>query len=179
MGMSMAYGIITRHRGKIEVDSEVGNGTTFTLQFPATNEKESLIATPDTEQEINEKNLRILVVDDEESIRNILNQFLSRAGHKVKTVDNGADAIKIIKGEDFDLVLCDLVMSNVSGYDVVKVLNGLKKRPKVGIITGWNKELEPVSGNELKVDFFLKKPFEHSEMAKQIKIAFSMDDKKL
>ena len=56
MGMSMAYGIITRHSGKIEVDSEVGNGTTFTLQFPATNEKESLIATPDTEQEINEKN---------------------------------------------------------------------------------------------------------------------------
>ncbi len=68
------------------------------------------------------------MVDDEEAILNILDQFLSRDGHTVKTVNNGADAINMIKGEKFDIVLCDLAMPNVFGADVVKELNGLKKR---------------------------------------------------
>ncbi len=56
----------------------------------------------------------------------MLNQFLSRNSHDIKTVDNGADAINMVEGEVFDLVLCDLAMPNVFGYVVVKGLNGLK-----------------------------------------------------
>ncbi len=56
----------------------------------------------------------------------MLNQFLSGSNHDIKTVDNGADAINMVKGEDFDLVLCDLAMPNVFGYVAVKGLNGLK-----------------------------------------------------
>ncbi|MCP5003219.1 MAG: response regulator [Planctomycetes bacterium] len=173
LGLSMVYGIVTRHGGKIVVDSETGRGTTFTLQFPATNKKRSLIEAPDTEQEVNIKSLRILVVDDEEAIRNILNQLLSRCGHNVKTVDNGADAINMIEGENFDLVLCDLAMPNVFGYDVVKTLNGLKKRPKIGIITGWGEDC--VSDKDMKVDFYLCKPFKHEEMIKHINDLFRTD----
>ena len=170
LGMSTVYGIVTRHGGKIEVDSEIGKSTTFTLQFPTTNKKASLIDVPDTEQETDVKSLRILVVDDEEDIRNILNQFLSRSGHSVKTVDNGADAIKMTEGEVFDLVLCDLAMPNVFGYDVVKVINGLKKRPKIGIITGWSEDR--ISDKETKVDFYLRKPFKLSKLIKHINELF-------
>ena len=66
LGMSIAYGIITRHGGKIEVESDLGRGSMFTMQFPTTNKKTSPTATPAPEQEINIKNLRILVVEDEE-----------------------------------------------------------------------------------------------------------------
>jgi len=168
LGMSMAYGIVTRHGGRIEVRSEIGNGSTFSLQFPVTVKEVNPIASPEPNQEINKKNLRILVVDDEENICSILDIFLSEDGHKVKTVDNGADAINLIKAEHFDLVLCDLAMPNVSGYDVVKVLNGLEKRPGIGIITGWGDEFNPEMNEELKVDFVVRKPFDLSDLVKHI-----------
>ncbi len=175
LGMSTVYGIVTRHGGKIEVDSERGKGATFTIQLPTTNTRASLIEVPETEPETNEKSLRILAVDDEEAILNILNEFLSRRGHKVKTVDNGADAIKMIEGEVFDLVICDLAMPDVFGYDVVKVLNGFKKRPKIGIITGWSEER--VSDKDMKVDFYLRKPFQLTDLIKHIDELIGVDSR--
>ncbi len=100
-------------------------GATLTLQFPTTNKSIRLIQTPDTKQDTGVSSLRIQV-DNEEAIRGILDQFLSRSSRDIKTVNNGADAINMVEGEDFDLVLCDLAMPNVFGYVAVKGLNGLK-----------------------------------------------------
>jgi CheY-like chemotaxis protein len=176
LGMSIAYSTIKSHGGKIEVESEVGKGSTVTLQFPVATETAGPIITPGPEQEIKGRNLSILVVDDVEAICSILDNTLSRQGHKVKTVDNGADAIEIIKKESFDLVLCDLAMPNVSGYDVIKALHKLEMTPKIGIITGWDVELMPVEDGELKVDFILKKPFDFSKLTKYINdVVFSTE----
>ncbi len=60
---------------------------------------------------------------------------------------------------------------------VVKALNRLKKRPKIGVISGWNEEFAPVAGKESKVDFYLKKPFKHSVLVKYINEAFGADSK--
>lgn len=177
LGMSMAYGIITRHGGKIEVESEVGKGSTFKLQFPIATKTVRSIVSPEPEQAIKNKDLRILVVDDEEVICNILDKFLSKAGHKVKTVDNGADAIELMKREEFDLVLCDLAMPNVIGYDVIKALNDLEKRPKIGIITGWGEKLKAIDGEGMKIDFIFKKPFNLSMLTKHINDAFGTDSR--
>ncbi len=171
LGMSMVYGIMTRHGGKIEVESEGGKGSMFKLQFPITTDTVCSIATPQPEKEIKNMDLCILVVDDEEAICNILDTFLSSAGHKVKTVDNGADAINIIKTENFDLVLCDLVMPDVFGYDVIKAFNEQEKRPKIGIITGWGEKLKPIEEG-IKVDFIIKKPFDLLVLRKQINDVF-------
>ena len=95
--MSTAYGIIANHSGKIDVESEVGNGSTFTLQFPSTINTVSPIATSKPEQEVKVKNISILVVDDEEEICNILARFLSKSGNKVESVDNGARCIETNK----------------------------------------------------------------------------------
>ncbi len=166
-GLSLSYGIITRHGGKIEVESEVGKGAKFTLQFPTTNERSSLITTHEPEQELSEKNLRVLVVNDEDVLCIVLDQFFSRYGNKVKTVNNGAGAIDIVNAEDFDLVLCDLAMSDISGYDVIEAINKLEKSPKIGIITGLGEKLKPM-GEGMDVDFIVKKPFNFSELREQI-----------
>ncbi len=168
LGMSTAYGIVTGHSGKIDVESEVGKGSTFTLQFPSNTKIVSSIITPKLEQELKDRNLSILVVDDEEEICNILDKFLSKSGNKVKTVNNGADAIELINSENFDLVLCDLAIPIVFGYDVIKAINRLEKRPKIGIITGWGEKLRPMEEEVIKVDFILKKPFSLSELSKHI-----------
>jgi len=95
LGMSTAYGIVTRHGGAIEVESEIGNGSKFILQFPTTVKEVSPIAVTESNQETNEKNLSILVLDDEEAICDILDEYLSKEGYKVKTIDKCADAKNI------------------------------------------------------------------------------------
>jgi CheY-like chemotaxis protein len=172
LGMSTAYGIVTGHGGKIEVESEVGKGSTFTLQFPAAAKADSPKESSEPEQEIMNKCLRILVVDDEEEICNILDKFFSKKGHLVRTVDNGREAIELAKIDDYDLVLCDMAMPEVYGYDVIRALNKLEKRPKVGIMTGWNEKLKPIDDEEFKVDFIIRKPLVFSELTKHINELF-------
>jgi CheY-like chemotaxis protein len=171
--MSITYGIITRHDGKIDVKSKEGNGSTFTLRFPISKE----IVHPDIpskpSQEIKTRSLNILVVDDEQGMCEVLSDFFSKYGHSVKSVNCGAKAIKLLKTEDFDLVLCDLAMPNVTGRDVIKELDTLDKRPKVGLITGWRYEMEDVKKEDLRVDFVVKKPFKFSELRRDIKNIFS------
>ena len=168
LGMSTAYGIIAKHDGNIEVESWVGKGSTFNLQLPIDVKTVGAEESSEPEQEIKSKSIHILVVDDTEEICNILNKFLSNCGHIVKTVKDGAEAIRLAKIDDYDLVLCDLAMPRVYGYDVIQSLNKLKKRPKIGIITGWNEKFNPMKGEEFKVDFVLQKPFGFSELTRLI-----------
>jgi len=168
LGMSMAYGIITRHGGKIEVESELGKGTIFSLQLPIAAKVGNSELFFEPAQDIQCKSLHVLVVDDEVNIGKLLDEFLSEDGHNVKTVDNGADAIKLSNRKSFDLVLCDLMMPDVSGYDVIKALNKLDRRPKIGIITGWSEKCKPLEEKNMNVDFIIKKPFDFSELTKKI-----------
>ena len=168
LGMSMAYGIVSRHGGRMEVESEAGRGSVFTLQIPAAAKADSPEESPEKKQEIKSNSLCILVVDDNEEICNILDKFFSNKGHLVRTVDNGREAIILTKVTDYDLVLCDMAMPEVFGYDVIKALNKLEKRPKIGIITGWEGKLMPLDDEELKVDFIIKKPFNLSELTSHI-----------
>jgi len=155
------------------VKSELGKGSTFTLQFPTIIKAVRPKAIPDQEQEIESKSLSILVIDDEEAICEILEYFLSEKGHLVRTANSGKEAIILIKDTDYDLVLCDMAMPDVYGYEVVKVLNKLEKRPKIGIITGWGEKLEHIGEEDFEVDFIVKKPFNLSELTKDINNAFN------
>jgi len=168
LGLSTAYGIITGHGGKIEVESEIDKGATFTLQFPAAVKADCPKESPEPKHDSEINSLLILVVDDEEEICDILDKFLSKKGHLVKTVDNGREAIILTKAVDYDLVLCDMAMPDVFGYDVIKALNKSEKRPKIGIITGWGEKLKPIDDEDFKVDFIIKKPFSLSELEKHI-----------
>lgn len=118
------------------------------------------------------KELRVLVVDDAEDMCDILDKFFTRAGHIVKTVGNGAEAIELTKKEDFDLVLCDLSMPDVTGYDVIKALNDLDKVPKIGVATGLGETFTSAEEDTLKIDFIIKKPFKLLELASKINALF-------
>ena len=172
LGMSTAFGIITGHGGKVEVNSMIGKGSTFTIQLPITMKVADHIDAHVQEQDERSECRSILLVDDEEAICNVLNDLLSHDGHKVKIVNDGADAIDLIKREKFDLVLCDLAMPNISGYDVIRCLNELQNRPKIGIISGWSNRLKPIDEEGVNVDFIAKKPFNLSELKKFINEAF-------
>ncbi len=168
LGMSIAYSIIKRHGGNIEVESEVGKGATFTLSIPIS---KAVVQRAELSEQISEiacKKFRVLVIDDERRMCETLKKFFSKDGHMVKTASNGAYAIELAGREEFDLVLCDLAMTDTNGYDVIKVLNRTEYRPVIGIITGWNEELPLLEKEEFKVDFVVRKPFSFSELAKKI-----------
>ena len=173
LGMSVTYGIITRHDGKIDVKSTEGKGSTFTLRFPISKEVVHPDISSKPSQEIKTRSLNILVVDDEQEMCEVLSDFFTGDGHKVKSANNGTEGINLLKREDFDLVICDLAMPNVTGRDVIKELDTLDKRPKVGLITGWRLEMEDVKKEDLKVDFVVKKPFKFSELRIDIRNIFS------
>jgi len=172
LGMGVAYSIITRHGGKIGVESEEGKGTTLTLSLPINNETKQQILSSRSAPDKVAKGLSILVVDDEEEICNILNKFFSRVGHIVKTVGNGAEAIELAKKEDFDIVICDLTMPGVTGHDVIKALNELDKVPKIGVSTGSIEDYSSAEANALKADFIINKPFRLLELANKINVLF-------
>ncbi len=125
-------------------------------------------------QERTTNRLHILVIDDNDGVGNILNVYLSWCGHNVKAVNNGAEAIELSMNEDFDLVITDLSMPKVTGYDVIKALNGLDKIPKIGLVSAISEKFEPVKSEGLNVDFIVKKPFNLSRLARRINDIFEM-----
>ena len=177
LGMSMSFSIIERHGGSIEVKSEVGNGTTFTVRLPITVFPAQQAEAPVEDVKFKVNSLSILVVDDEDAIRFILESFFTNNGHTVKTADSGNMAIEMLKADTFDLVLCDIVMPDMSGYEVVAALGRLEKIPKIGLITGWSERIVTEGANELNVDFIIKKPFEFSELVWHINDTFNADSR--
>ena len=177
LGLSISYGIITRHGGKIEVESEDGKGTAFNLSLPIRKDIVQKVVPPEPDRRAVVRKLRILVVDDNEDVCEIMYGVLARGGHDVKTVDDGVEAIALAGKEEYDLVLCDLLMPKIHGYEVIKAIKKLDKIPKIGIMTGWNEKLKPMGGEDYKVDFILKKPFKHAELAKHINELFGADGK--
>ena len=172
LGMSVSYSVIKNHFGRIEVESEEGKGTTFNISFPIRKEAIKREVSTEPVRERKTKKLHILVVDDEEAICVNLDALLSREGHAVKTVNSGAEALELAGKEDFDLVLCDLAMPEITGYDVIKALNGLDKKPKIGLVTGWDEKLTFEEG-EFEPDFIVIKPFKLLELVRQINDLFN------
>lgn len=174
LGLSAAYGIMVRHGGNIMVESEVGNGSTFVLSLPVSEEISRPTMSSEPSLALKENSLNILIVDDEEYVCEFLSEFFTEGGHTVRKACNGNDAIKMLMHGSFDLLLCDLVMPDVTGKDVIKTLETSGKKPhKVGLITGWNYNAEDADKEDVKVDFIIKKPIDFDDLLNKINNAFS------
>ena len=176
LGLSVSHGIMKRYSGSIEVESEEGEGTTFTLRFPitVTSAQRAESHGDAKDQRIRTKDLSVLVVDDNKDMHSFLEAYFVDSGNKAKSVDSGERAIEVLETETFDLVLCDIIMPGISGYDVVAVLNSQEKKPKIGMMTGWSEKIKAKEGKGLNIDFIIKKPFELSVLADHINDAFDL-----
>jgi PAS domain S-box-containing protein len=139
LGLSLCYGIITEHNGKIYARSQPGKGATFIVELPIITE----VKAPKPAEVVVKKrhkklNGRILVVDDEKVVRDVVNRVLTGDGHKVESVDNAADALKKIETEKYDLILLDVKMPGTSGVQLYKNIQKIAKplAQKVVFMTG-------------------------------------------
>ncbi|MBT6046787.1 MAG: response regulator [Candidatus Scalindua sp.] len=165
LGMSVAYGIIGKHGGKIGLESRIGEGSVFTIELPVATETVREEVSSESSVGIKAQNYRILVVDDVKEISEILYTLLSRQGYNVDNVESGAEAIKMLEKESYNLVICDLGMPDVTGWDVIKFVKSLEKETKIGLITGWADILDSLKNNDLGVDFVISKPINFERLS--------------
>jgi GAF domain-containing protein/CheY-like chemotaxis protein len=163
LGLSMTYGIVSRHGGSIAVDSAPGQGSTFRLSLPRSTDvqpapPEARVETPAA------RSLRCLVVDDEPPVRAVIGDILESAGHTVVVLGDGAEAITRFRAERFDLVVTDLAMPKVSGWQVARAVKQAAPQVPVFLVTGFGVELSPEERRAHGVDLVLVKPLEIQEI---------------
>lgn len=162
LGLSVSYGIIKRIGGEIEVDSRVGQGTIFTISLPGGLKREDEVTALPVIKD--GKKGRILVIDDEEPVRNVLSRILTQANHQVTVAGNGEEGIRLFKEREFDAVLTDLGMPGMSGWEVCKVIKQISPELPVGMITGWGSEVSRAKIEETGLDFVISKPFDFNQI---------------
>jgi len=168
LGMSISYGIITRHGGEIVVQSKPGFGTKIKLRLPISVNHVNEVVESKHNDKLKFDSLNVLVVDDSKEMCDSLSELFTDEGQRVLSVDNGAEAVKLLKENSYDLLLCDLVMPDINGKDVVNAINKMKKKTKVGMITGWDYSMEDAEKDGLQVDFIARKPFDLSVLRRNI-----------
>jgi signal transduction histidine kinase len=161
LGLSVAYGIVTRHHGRIEVHSSPGNGSQFTLEFPVgavPAEMSPLVdgRTPTA--------LRVLVVDDEETVLTVLAEMLRGTGHHVSTALGGPAAIEVLHDQMFDVVFTDLGMPDVNGWDLASLVKARHPECAVVLVSGWGFQLEQDAAHSRGVDRVMAKPFSFTDV---------------
>ncbi|MBI4635344.1 MAG: GAF domain-containing protein [Candidatus Rokubacteria bacterium] len=162
LGLSMTYGIATRHRGRITVESEEGHGSTFRLALPRSEPVEAPERPPSPSPP--GAGLRCLIVDDEEAVGTMLGDVLETGGHRTVVLTDGARAIAEFSAEPFDVVFTDLAMPRTSGWQVARAVKAMAPDVPVFLVTGFGVELPPDDLLSRGVDAVLAKPLKIQEI---------------
>jgi len=157
LGLSTVHGTVTRWGGHIEVESAPGQGTTFTLWFPAWSESEVQPQEAASTERLPVRGGRLLIVEDDEGTCGLLDRLLSET-HEVETVLSGREALEQFTPGRYDVVLIDLGMPGLPGDRVAQQMQRIDPSVVTVLITGW--ELRPGDRRRAVFDFWIQKPFD-------------------
>ncbi|MBI4241533.1 MAG: GAF domain-containing protein [Candidatus Rokubacteria bacterium] len=158
LGLSVSYGIVKRHGGELAVESREGQGTTVTLCLPLAPPL-SGAAPAHAPASTSRGRLNILVIDDEDQVRAVLAEMLATLGHTVVQAAGGPVGLRLLTaGEPIDLVLTDLGMPEMTGWEVARIVKGRWPHLPVGLLTGWGEKPQTTPEECNGVDFVIAKP---------------------
>jgi PAS domain S-box-containing protein len=162
LGLAVSYGIIERHQGMISVESKPGQGTTFYIDLPYAEQIEIALEAAKPDNSTN--SLSVLVVDDEEFVRETLAEMLQDLDHRVVTVEGGREALEKVSTGDFDLVFTDLAMPEMDGWETARAIH--KSHPDLPVVrvTGYGATAQPPSGEQDLVAGIIGKPFDFDQV---------------
>ncbi len=171
LGMSMAYGLVKQHRGYLHIYSEVGQGTTAKVYFPALRDQGmSEVETPD--EGLPGGTEAILLVEDDQTMRVAAQQLLSKVGYQVFTAVDGEQGLDAFRAHraDVQLVITDVVMPKLSGFDMYEVIRGESRGLSVLFMSGFPApNFRKTVGQDPAVAF-VTKPWTASELLAQVRL---------
>lgn len=121
--------------------------------------------------------MNILVVDDEELIREVIKEYLSLENYKVYEAENGLEALKIVKEKKIDFIIMDIMMPKMDGYQAIKEIKKIKDIPCL-MLSARIEEVDKLLGFELGIDDYVTKPFSPKELVARIKAITKRNEKK-
>jgi CheY-like chemotaxis protein len=164
LGLSMVYGIVSRHDGEITVQSAEGQGTTITLRLPVTTVTTAEAVQPSTALPPIADSLRLLIIDDDPLLAETLGELLRLQGHETAIATSGRDGLIRLAAEPFDLVITDLGMPEMSGWEVAQAIKASRPGLPVIMVTGWGDALEHERLDGTGVAAILAKPYTDAQL---------------
>jgi PAS domain S-box-containing protein len=165
LGLTAAYGTIRHHRGAITVASEQGRGTVFTILLPLLAAGEDSALPRVAVGHVLRGHGRVLVVDDEEVVRETASLMLADLGYQVESAVDGVDALARFAPGRFDLVLLDMVMPAMDGPACCRRLRAIDPAIRVVLCSGYANDDDPASLQALGVQGVLRKPYQRVDLA--------------
>ncbi len=171
LGLSGVYGCLRNHHGSVEVTSQLGGGSTFRLLFPVTAEQQKQAVPSERRLQLTGEE-RLLLVEDEEVVRNLAIKILTNAGYRVTACADGPEAVALYRdgASEFDLILLDMMMPNMHGKDVFAAMKQINPHVCVLLMSGYSdSNVQEVLDQGIKG--FIPKPFRSKQLLQKIREA--------
>jgi len=178
LGLSQVYGIVKQHKGYIYITSEVKKGTTVYIYLPAAKrKKEKSIQEVSQAQDYSRATGTILVIEDNETLLEVLRDILVSVGHRVFTANNGKEGLEVFTQfrDEIDLIITDIVMPEMEGTDFYIRAKKINPKLRILFLTGYNFE-ENIPLKEPGVKGVMLKPVEAKELIKKVESILQEDD---
>jgi signal transduction histidine kinase/ActR/RegA family two-component response regulator len=180
LGLAVSFGIIRRHSGNIEVESQYGSGTEFRITLPlakiveksvSQSECVAMVLPEEVFPTIDEQQLpmRLLVVDDEIFVRDLLRDILEGERCDVSIAESGSEALALFRETNFDGVFTDVGMPGMSGWELAREIRQINKKIPIAVITGWGEAVGSHEQKEAGVDWVVAKPFTADRIAELVR----------
>jgi CheY-like chemotaxis protein len=167
LGLAVSYGIISRHNGEIRVHSEVGKGTIFQIELPLAQDLPITLAGESEVlpvKRVRLKMTKILVVDDEGRVRQLIKEILDDAGYEIILASSALEGLALFKSHEFDAVFTDIGMPGMSGWELSRAIREIDSQIPLAVITGWGQIVSNEEKTAAGVDWVLTKPFSMADI---------------
>jgi PAS domain S-box-containing protein len=170
LGLSVVHGIVKNYGGTVTAYSEPGKGSTFHVYFPVIEQKREVLET-DESGPIPTGNESILFIDDEPPLVDLGKQMLGRLGYKVSTRTSSLEALELfkVKPDQFDLVITDMTMPNMTGEKLARNLMKIRSDILVIICTGYSEFISEEKANKIGIRAFIMKPLVMRDLANTVR----------